>query len=44
LDPSNDDFPAKARFVRKPYAPKHVLQAIAELFENEQNRNYVARM
>jgi two-component system, response regulator PdtaR len=30
--PTEEDFPGKARFLRKPYAPKHVLKALDELF------------
>ena len=30
--PAEEEFPGKARFLRKPYAPKHVLKALDELF------------
>ena len=30
--PREEDFPSKAQFLRKPYAPKHVLKAFDELF------------
>jgi len=30
--PTEEEFPGKARFLRKPYAPKHVLKAFDELF------------
>ena len=32
VTPTEEDFPGKARFLRKPYAPKHVLKALDELF------------
>jgi CheY-like chemotaxis protein len=40
------DFPRKARFLPKPYTPKHVLKALAELFDidpaSRHNRHNVA--
>ena len=32
LAPAEEVFPRKARFLRKPYAPKHVLKAFDDLF------------
>jgi CheY-like chemotaxis protein len=31
--PTQDEFPTMGRFIRKPYAPKHVLEAVRELLD-----------
>ena len=33
--PSDDDFPANGRFIRKPYRPEHVIATICELLGRE---------